>query len=74
MAAALLFLAVATVGWAVWTLWRLAAAKPSTLDIPYLQFDDGDNSPDRYTADAWKILRKGYNTASKQLIGHPLYF
>lgn len=74
MAMTLLFLVVTSGGWAIWSLWRLAVARPTTLDMPYLEFDDGDNSPDRYKADAWKILRKGYNTVSRQLLGPKPYF
>jgi len=74
MAVTLLFLVMASGGWAIWSLWRLAVGKPTMLDMPYLEFDDGDNSPDRYKADDWKILRKGYNTVSRQFLGPLPYF
>ena len=74
MAVTWLFLAIVSGGWAIWSPWKLAATKPETLDMPYLEFDDGDNPPGRYRADAWKILRKGYNTVSRQLSGPLPYF
>ncbi|KAK4212042.1 cytochrome P450 monooxygenase [Rhypophila decipiens] len=50
----------AIIGVSTWILWRLLNPSIAELDLPYLQFDDGDNSEDKYKTQSRSILSRGY--------------
>ncbi|KAM7219559.1 cytochrome P450 monooxygenase [Rhypophila decipiens] len=50
----------AIIGSTTWILWRLLSPSIAKLDLPYLQFEDGDNSEDRYKTQSRSILSRGY--------------
>ncbi|KAI0431654.1 cytochrome P450 [Xylaria sp. FL1042] len=60
MSLVLLLVAVLSVGWLTWTLWRKVSPAKSLAGIPLVEFD-GDNSRDRYTREAGSLLGKGYD-------------
>ncbi|KAH6649111.1 cytochrome P450 [Truncatella angustata] len=51
-----------------WLIIRHTAklTRKSSLNIPYLSFPDGDNSPQRYTLDTGNLLAQGYEQYSKK--------
>lgn len=53
-------LLAAVLGASTWILWRRFVASPPKLDLPYLQFDDGDNSDVRYKTQSRTIVSRGY--------------
>ncbi|KAM7200665.1 cytochrome P450 monooxygenase [Naviculisporaceae sp. PSN 640] len=53
-------LLAAILGAATWILWRRCTSSPGRLDMPYLQFEDGDDSEGRYKTQSQSIISRGY--------------
>ncbi|KAI1846208.1 hypothetical protein JX266_007733 [Neoarthrinium moseri] len=49
-----------TIALFAWIIYYRKAAAPQKVKLPYVEFDDGDNSAERYRSDYEAILRKGY--------------
>ncbi|KAK6064319.1 cytochrome P450 [Seiridium cupressi] len=50
----------AAIALVAWIIYARKAAAPQKVNLPYVEFDDGNNSPERYRSDYEAILRKGY--------------
>lgn len=61
MSSSTLILLVSTVLFILGALWRRSVVTAPLLDIPLVEFDDGDESKLRYTNETGKLLRKGYD-------------
>lgn len=53
-------LLAAILGASTWMLLRRFLGSGPKLDIPYLQFDDGDNSDSKYMTQSRSIISRGY--------------
>ena len=57
--------AIALVAWLLVRHAVKLARKPK-LDMVYLEFEDGDNSMQRYLNDTWRLLERGYEEYLKK--------
>lgn len=52
----------------IWTLWRRINVTTISLDVPLIEFGDGDESTLRYTNETGKLLKKGYDKVCSVII------
>jgi hypothetical protein len=52
-------------GWLAWSIWSFKTKKPGGTVLPVLRFE-GDDSLERYKAETWKLLERGYNEVCLQ--------